>query len=306
MNSYISFIKHRFSSIKNRRWVAVLLGLTIFLVAPLMLLCVVLIAMAATGSKGSVLVVPVAQWLGLEQAGLGGFLAVQLILLMGVVVLSAAGAALISWLLLRSRGLAALTFFSAVSAVIIVSVFTSWIRFQQLTPIQEAENAIKTYAAIGDISFQTEGSSVDRMAFQGEMIDLSVFRKLTIIVPVVVRHPGEYEVFLKYQDNGMCADQQKTVVRSLSEGTHLINVELINEPRRFGCFEDPSGVEGVADIQLAYLVPYKDLMNVLRAQNNPMFKRFEEDEQRAGKKDSDRLVGKFIQAKSISFGAVDL
>jgi hypothetical protein len=287
---------------------AVFLGGTVFIIAPLLLLFAGgIVLLLNTVLKDFHPVIAVAGPLGLKEAGLGGFFISQFIVVAFLVLLSGGGSALVSWFVFHSRKLAVVTFCSAIIIVIIQAVFVSWMMTSGMRPVKEAEEALSRYASLGEAGFEVAEPFSESMAMDGKMVDLSLFRKLTIIVPVNVAYPGKYQVYLDYADQGMglCARRTTTVDRSLGAGLNSVRVEFINEPRRFGCFEHPEANNGVATVKLAYLASREELTASLKSVNSfvkPTVDRFIKDEERDPDYDPARLIPKFIEEKSFQFG----
>ncbi|MBI3440403.1 MAG: hypothetical protein HY052_01120 [Proteobacteria bacterium] len=130
----------------------------------------------------------------------------------------------------------------------------------------EREKSFEQYATIGDVSFDLQEPYSDKRGINGELVELSLFRHLAIIVPISVTHPGVYQIYLQYHDNTVGGNNEfeKEVTQDLHIGSNMLRIEFPwNESRGFG-YASPKIAKGGARIQLSYLASPQELFGNLK------------------------------------------
>lgn len=103
-------------------------------------------------------------------------------------------------------------------------------------------------------------------AVNGQVGEVSVFKKLVFTVPVTVSQSGTYRVHVQYEDAKVGALPSKEVVRAFPAGTHRVVIEFPqDESKKYGYFS-PKSAQGVTLVQLDYLASSQELLTLMGEQ----------------------------------------
>lgn len=286
---------------------AILLGLLTFVVTGVTAL-VIAIPFFFLGkiSESFNPIVIIAGIFGLRE--LGGFFAAQFILLALFALIGDFGTAVISWFINRSKKLASITFVSALIFQVVAIVFILPAALKKSQETMNAgirrEKSYEQYARVTDVSFELQEPFSESRGINGKLVEVSLFKKLILVVPLSVSRAGTYRVNVEYSDNEIGSTLMKDAVGVLTIGTHTIRVEfLANESREYG-YASPGSVKGTAQIQLFYLVSKKELLSSLKsasAVNQKALQRFMKDEGLNRGTSPDSTVNKFVERKKVQF-----
>jgi len=286
---------------------AILLGLLTFIVTGVIAL-VIAIPFFFLGkvSESFNPIVIIAGIFGLRE--LGGFFAAQFILILFFALLGDFGTAIISWFINRSKKLATVTFFSAlifqIIAVAIVLPATLKKSQETMNAGIEREKSFEQYATIGNVSFETQEPFSESRGINGKLVEVSLFKKLVIVVPISVSRTGIYQVNVQYSDSEIGSTPMKDVKQTLNVGDNTIKVEFLsNESREYG-YVSPKSVGGTAQIQLSYLASQQELLDSLKSDNTTdpkVLQQFMKDEGLDQGVNSNPTVNKFVGRKEVQF-----
>ncbi len=213
-------------------------------------------------------------------------------------------AALIFWLSLLC--LAGGAFFSVTRLVSIYVATLSATKeaSTEAGAITSTEPHYENYATIGDVSFETQEPFSEKQGINGQLITVSLFKKLQILVPISVTQAGTYQVNLQYGDEKIGTAPMKVITQALHVGSNIVTIEfLADESREYG-YVSPKSAGGVAQVQLGYLVSKKELMGSLKSNNainQKILEQFMKDEASNQGVNSNATVNKFIVKKEVQF-----
>jgi len=170
--------------------------------------------------------------------------------------------AFITWFLYRSVKLTTVTFAAAVVLQVIVGSVFSYSALQNgqkiLTETKKLEQMLQQYAKVGEASFEMQGPFVKSV----NGVDVSVYSKMTIIVPVDVAHAGKYSVTVDYSDSKNSVPT-KSSTGWLDTGEQTVRLDFEeHESKAYGYFS-PETVGGIAKIQLDYIAARNELDNMI-------------------------------------------
>jgi hypothetical protein len=287
--------------------VAILLGIPTFVITPVIAL-VISIPFFFLGkiSESFNLILIIAGIFGLQE--LGGFFAAQCILLAFFALLGDFGAAIISWFINRSKKLAAVTFASAlifqiIAAAVVLSLTLNKSQETMNAGI-EREKSFEQYAAIGDVSFEVQESFSESRAINGKLVEVSLFKKLILIVPITVSRAGTYQINAQYKDSEIGSTPRKDVIQALDVGANTVRITfLANESREYG-YSSPKSTKGTAQIQLSYLASQQELLESLKLDSTAdqkVFQQFMKDEGLDKGVNPNSTVNKFVGRKEVQF-----
>jgi hypothetical protein len=239
---------------------------------------------------------------------LGGFFAAQFILILFFALLGDFGTAFISWLINRSKRLAFVTFVSALVFQIFAAavVLPATMRKSQdiLNAGIERERSLQQYATIGDVSVEVQEPFSESRGINGKLVELSLFKKLILVVPISVSRAGPYQVDAQYSDNEIGTTPMKDVRQALDVGTNVVKIEfLADESREYG-YPSPKSAGGTARIQLSYLASQEELLDRLISggtTDQKTLQQFMKDEGLDKRVNSRPVVTKFVGRKEVKF-----
>jgi hypothetical protein len=178
--------------------------------------------------------------------------------------------ALISWLINRSRKLAAITFFSALIFQLVLVAIVVPIAVKESQELMEAgiefEKSFKKFAKIGNASFSVQEPYSDAEIGNRRSEYGPKYKKLRIVVPVSVSHAGVYQVHVRYsfsKDGEWGSTPAKDATEAFDVGEHAVEIEFIADGS-YG-FWSPAAVNGTVEIKLSYLVPEKDMVDEMKS-----------------------------------------
>ena len=286
---------------------AILLGLLTFVVTSVIALVIAIpFFFLEKISESFNPIVIIAGIFGLRE--LGGFFAAQFILIAFFALLGDFVTAIISWFINRSKKLATVTFFSALIFQIIAVAF---VLPAALKKSQETMNAgierekyFEQYATIGDVSFETQEPFSESRGINGKLVEVSLFKKLVLVVPISVSRAGSYQVNAQYSDKEIGSTPMKDVTQTLNVGTNIVKIEfLADESREYG-YTSPKSAGGTAKIQLSYLASQKELLDSLKSDSTTdqkILQQFMKDEGLDKGVNSNPTVSKFVGRKEVQF-----
>ena len=239
---------------------------------------------------------------------LGGFFAAQMILIALLAILGDLGTAILSWLIHRSRKWAVVTFFSALTFQIVAVAFAVPATLQKSQATMDAaikaEHLYTQYASIGAVEFELQDPFKQSWGINGKLVELSLSKKLILVVPVSVLQAGTYQVNAYYRDTEIGSTPMKEIRRTLSVGTHIFRIEFpTSDSCQYG-FSDPGTAKGIACVQLGYLASKKEIMESFKAYPSVdrwIFRQFIKDAGLEKGVPSDAVVNKFVAEKEIRF-----
>ena len=287
--------------------VAVLLGLLTFVIAPAVTLIIAIPFLFLGKISASFYPIEIIARIFRLQ-GLGGFFSAQAILILLFALVGDFATAVISWFLNRSKKLAAITFVSALIfqfglLIIVVPVVLKKAEQRMQTGIQR-EKSFEQYATIGDVSFEVQEPFSQQWGINGKLVELSLFKKLVLIMPISVSRAGTYQVYAQYSDREIGGTPMKDITQTLNAGTNIIKIEfLANESREYG-YTSPKSVGGTAQIQLYYLASQKELLDTLKSDNTIKRKVLEQFMKYEGLDkggSSNVTINKFVGRKEVQF-----
>ena len=239
---------------------------------------------------------------------LGGFFAAQFILIAVFALIGDFGSAIVSWVINRSKKLAAITF---VSALIFQIIFVAIVLPATLKISQKIMNAgiaheksYGQYATIGDVSFELQEPFSESRGINGKLVEVSLFKKLILVVPISVSQTGTYQVYARYRDSKIGSTPMKNITQALNLGANTIRIEfLANESREYG-YVSPKSTKGIAKIQIAYLVSKKGLLDSIKwdsTVDQKVLQQFIKDEGLDKEVSLDSTVNKFVGMQDVQF-----
>lgn len=163
------------------------------------------------------------------------------------------------------------------------------------------ERTFEEYATIGDVAFELLEPWSYLEAVNGQIGEVSVFKKLVFTVPVTVSRSGTYRVHMRYEDAKVGALPSKEVVRALPVGVHRVVIEFPqDESKKFGYFS-PKSAQAVALVQLSYLASSQELQALTGESNTLLEKKAMEAFMRFEGGTVPSAVYKFVGKKEIQF-----
>lgn len=284
---------------------AILLGLLSFAFAPLVAATILSpFLLSILDAKNFNVIVVIAKIFGFRD--LGGFFASEVALILLLILTANLLAALVSWRLLRSKKLAALTFIAALVMHLGAALtFSLWITGDSKTRALESiakEERYKEYGSIGNISVELKEPYFHSMSGEGQERLLSGYRKLIFFADVIVRVPGKYEVHVKLDTgHGTYSNFNKNELE-LPAGLSTVDLELeIND-----VYAADYTVDGVrqskAQLSLFYLESLQKIDSEYRPQNRfeaAMYRQFLKDEGLDKGIDPEKRVAKPVADKAI-------
>ena len=293
---------------KRGSFQAISLGLLTFVVTPVIALAIAIpFFFLGKISESFNPIVIIAEVFGLRE--LGGFFAAQFILILFLALLGDFGTAIISWFINRSRKLAAVTFVSAllfqIIAVAVVVPVTLNKSQSMMNAGIEREKAFEQYATIGDVGFEVQEPFSASREIDGKMVEVPLFKKLILVVPISVLRAGTYQVTASYSDNEFGGTAMKDVAQAFNVGSHTVRIEFLgHESSGAWGYPSPKSVGGRAQIQLSYLISRKALLDILKSDSaidQKMLQRFMEDEGLDKGVKPNAVGNKFVGRKDVQF-----
>jgi hypothetical protein len=286
---------------------AIALGLLTFVVTGVIAFVIAIpYFLLGTAAAGLDPITIIAGIFGLRE--LGGFFAAQFILILLIALLGDFGTAIISWFVNRSGKLAAVTFVSALAFQVIAVAVVVPATMKMSQAIMEAgsehESAFERYAIIGEVTFELQEPFTDSRGIDSRLVEVSLFKKLILVVPISVSRAGPYNVFARYTDHSEFGETLvKEVRQTLSAGSNIVRIEFLpHQSRQYG-YPSPKSVGGSAEIQLSYLVSRKALLGSLvsdRIIDQKILQQFMKDEG-LDKGAKPAIVNKFVGRKEVQF-----
>lgn len=234
-----------------------------------------------------------------------GFFASYLILIILLGLLSNFGAAMISWRVNRSKKLAAITFFAALifQIIFVVTTFSATSKKSQenIASSKRQEESFKEYAHIDDdISFELEDPFTYAQALHGKVEEVSVFKKLTILVTISAKKAGNYKIYLEYRDNKIKGSPDATIEQYLNLGKNVIKIELLsNQSSEYGYF-DRKLTQGSVKINLDYLATVQEILDKITL-DNPDERKLSERFFKDSGLNKNSIISRFVEQKEIRF-----
>ncbi len=294
----------------KKQWLlAVCLGLLTFIVTPLVSIAVGFIFLFLGEISESVyLITIISDWSGLQ--GLGGYFAVQFIIIGFFALTGNAATAIISWLIIRSKLLAGVTFISALAFqfIIIVMVIPNSVKrsYSYIEASVETEKAFQQFAKIGNISYQLQEPYSESEMNNPVPEYGPIYKRFVLQVPISVSRAGAYRLSAQYRfaTQGLWGNTpMKAITRTFDINDHVVQIEFsANEAGGSYGYWSPNAVAGKAEIQLSYLASKGELVENLEASTDKkILKQLLEDEGPDNEIKKKTTVNKFIDRKIIQF-----
>lgn len=289
---------------------AVSLGLLTFIVTPLVSIALgfVLLILGKL-SEFFNLITFISYIAGLQ--GLGGYIAAKLIFIGFFALMGNAVTAIISWLIIRSKLLAGVTFISALGFQILLVFLVVHHVIKTTHVYQEAggkaNKVYQHYAKIGNVRYELQEPYSDH-----EIDNLvpeygAIYKRFVLHVPVSISRAGTYRLTVQYRFRTQSlwgSTSIKDITRTLGATDHEIQIVfLANEAGGGYGYWSPEAVGGKAEVQLSYLASKNELVDKLKSGpsvDKAIVKQFLQDEG-LNKEHNNSTVNKFIERKIIQF-----
>jgi len=287
---------------------AVGIGLLTFVVTPIIAMVIaVLFSLLRIVAKGIYPVVIIAELFNLRE--LSGYFATQIILVGFIALIGDVAVGAISWLINHSKRLAVISFVSALTFQIIYMAIVLPATLKKSQEVMNAgvpsEESFEQYAAIGDVSYEITEPFLEHRGINGKLVEVSLSRKLAMVIPIYVLHAGPYQINAQYSDSQIGSTPIKDIMRNLDAGANTVKIEFFaNESRERG-YLSPKSVRGTAQIQLSYLASSKELFDKIKSDSRidkNVLNQFLKDERLRGRDvQSETRINKFVERKEVKF-----
>lgn len=163
----------------------------------------------------------------------------------------------------------------------------------------EREKSHEQYAVIGDVSFELQEPFSEPRGIDGKLIEVSMFKKLVLVIPVSVSQAGTYQIHAQYSDSEVGGTPMKDVVQTFTVGANTVRVEFLTSESRERGYFSPESTKGTAQIQLSYVAFKKELVESSKSSgiDQKILEQFMKDEGVS----ANSGVNKFVERKEVQF-----
>ena len=160
----------------------------------------------------------------------------------------------------RSKKLAFITFVSAIVFQVLFLVIFIPVTANTSQEIMETgiekEGAYQKFAKIGNVNFSVK-NTYSKTEIDNQHPEYGPFyKKLEIIIPVIVLHPGIYKVAVRYsypENEKPVSTPMKSSRGTFEVGEHKIKIEFFAQEISSYGYWSPDSAKGFANIELSYI-----------------------------------------------------
>src|SRR3989344_3561282 len=176
------------------------------------------------------------------------------------------------------------------------------------------EKQWQTYASIGKVSAKFVEPYSELQGINGKLVKVSLYKKLEVVVPVIVKNAGNYEIFASYGTKGgdgfySSVTEMQTKNQFFNIGEQAVSFEFTNSP--YGWSSEV--LDKAIKIGLDYMATRDEIDAQLNQERKNMSPEYQElvrkAEETFNKYDSagsnndgrSQTVGKLVESKEVKF-----
>ncbi len=136
------------------------------------------------------------------------------------------------------------------------------------------EKSYEQYATIGDVSFELQEPFSESRGINGKLVEMSLFKKLILVVPISVSQAGTYKVNVDYSDNEVGYALIRNSEQNLNVGINTVKIEFLASESFNNGYSSPQSSKGVARVRLSYLMMRQEFLESLNASERKKVEQF--------------------------------